>query len=356
MKSRAIMILMALSLVGHAFAQVSPTLQSRQAMFDAASSLHGSVSRSGGFVASNFGVDRAAMMLHALDSAERENWQFWPTARIGLPLEYMSAAERGATHDLLAAALSAQGYLKAVHIMQLEQILDLLDEGGLPRSVDHYVLAIFGEPSLDAPWAWRFEGHHLSLSVTVSPEGVAVTPSFFGSNPAQVVSGPLAGFRVHGEVEDLARDLVHSLNASQLATAVVADQAPAEIASANMNKPRSDWELWRSTLEPAGIAVRELNEMQRLWVGLILDEVIGNYESGLQRAYRDDLDPNGLRFAWMGSTERGEPHYFRLQGPDFVFEYDNVQNGGNHVHSVWRSKADDFGVDLLAQHYGRVAH
>jgi hypothetical protein len=201
MKARIVLLMTALCLAGPAQAQDSASSQSRQAMVSAAGSLHGSVSGSGGFVARNFGVDRAALMLHPLESDERENWQFWPTARVGLPLEYMSAAERRSTHDLLASALSSSGYLKAVHIMQLEQILDMLDEGGLPRSVDHYVVAIFGEPSLEAPWAWRFEGHHLSLSVTVAPDGIAVTPSFFGSNPAQIVSGPLAGFRVHGEIE-----------------------------------------------------------------------------------------------------------------------------------------------------------
>jgi hypothetical protein len=355
MKHRLAVLIALAGFAAAATAQESENARLREAMVDAASGVYGSVGRGGGFVNAMFGIDRAALMLHPLDAADRENWQFWPTARIGLPLEYMTAAERRATHDLLASALSSQGYLKAVHIMQLEQILDMLDEGGLPRSVDHYVLAIFGEPSLTGPWAWRFEGHHLSLSVTVAPNGVAVTPSFFGSNPAQVVSGPLAGFRVHGQIEDLARDLVASLDAGQRAAALVSDQAPAEIATANMNKPRGEWAAWLVSVEPIGIAIGELNEMQRHWVDLIVDEIIGNYEPGLQQAYRARLDPDALKFAWMGSTRRGEPHYFRLQGPDFLFEYDNVQNNGNHVHSVWRSKADDFGADLLQRHY-ETAH
>jgi hypothetical protein len=347
--------LAALTLLAMAAAGAEPadSADAREAMVTAASEVYRSVGQGGGFVSGMFGIDRAALMQHALDDAERQNWQFWPTARVGLPLEYMSAGERRATHDLLAGALSSQGYLKAVHIMQLEQILDMLDEGGLPRSVDHYVLAIFGEPSLTAPWAWRFEGHHLSLSVTVAPEGVTVTPSFFGSNPAQVVSGPLAGFRVHGQVEELARQLVGSLDAEDFARVLVSDAAPREIATAQMNVPREQWDAWLVGVEPVGIEVGQLNEMQQHWIGLIVDEVIGNYRSGLQQAYRDGLDEAGLHFAWMGSTERGEPHYFRLQGEDFLYEYDNVQNGGNHVHSVWRSKGGDFGLDLLARHYAQ---
>lgn len=351
MRTRIAICVMALSLISVAQAQDADTGEVREAMFDAASEMFASISRGGGFVSNMFGVDRASEMLLPLDDAERENWQFWPTSRVGLPLEYMSAAERRATHDLLASTLSSNGYLKAVHIMQLEQILDMLDEGGLPRSVDHYVLAIFGEPSMTAPWAWRFEGHHVSLSVAVTPDGVSVTPSFFGSNPAQVLTGPLAGFRVHGQIENLARELVTSLDSNRKGQAIIADRPPAEIATANINKPRSEWDTWRDTLEPVGVRVSDLNELQQHWVDRIVDEVVGNYQVGVQLAYRQALDTGSLRFAWMGSIERGEPHYFRLQGADFLYEYDNVQNGGNHVHSVWRSVADDFGQDLLARHY-----
>jgi hypothetical protein len=354
MKIRIAFMLTAWGLVSVAAAQNADTSRVHQAMFVAANDVYQSVSRGGGFASNMFGMDRAQEMLLPLGDPEQENWQFWPTARVGLPLEYMTAAERSATHDLLASTLSSRGYLKAVHIMQLEQILDMLDQGGLPRSVDHYVLAIFGEPSLEAPWAWRFEGHHVSLSVAVTPDGIAVTPAFFGSNPAHVVSGPLTGFRVHGQVEDLARELVTSLDAGLRGQAIVADAAPGEIATANMNKPEAEWDAWRSTLVPVGVRVADLNEVQQYWVGLIIDEVIGNFQPAVQLAYRDALETGSLRFAWMGSTERGKPHYFRLQGADFLYEYDNVQNGGNHVHSVWRSKAGDFGADLLARHYAEA--
>jgi hypothetical protein len=355
MKNRSGCFVLVFAFISVAAAQDASAQSARDAMFRAASEIHESVSRGGGFVANMFGVDRAEMMILPLEDPERENWQFWPTARVGLPLEYMSAAERRVTQDLLAAALSSQGYLKAVHIMQLEQILDMLDEGGLPRSVDHYVLAIFGEPSESAPWAWRFEGHHVSLSVAVTPEGIAVTPSFFGSNPAQVRSGPLAGFRVHGRLEDLARDLVSSLDSRQRSQAVVGDRAPSEIATANMNKPRSEWNAWHDALDVVGVRVADLNEVQQHWVGLIFDEIVGNYQPEIQSVYREAVDIGSLSFAWMGSTERGEPHYFRLHGEDFLFEYDNVQNGGNHVHSVWRSESGDFGARLLQRHY-EAAH
>jgi hypothetical protein len=137
---------------------------------------------------------------------------------------------------------------------------------------------------------------------------------------------------------------------------IVSEQAPFEMLTSQVNLERAKWGDWLAALQPEGIAVRELNELQRHWVRLMLDEIVGNYRSELASQYLDQIEPAELSFAWMGSTERGSPLYFRLQGEDFVFEYDNVQNGGNHVHSVWRSKAHDFGGSTLADHYRAVAH
>ena len=344
----------ALLLAATAAAQESDTSAIRQEMTSIAAELLASVEGPSP-TARMLGIDARAKLAFPFDDEQRENWQYWPTARIGLPLENMNAAQRRLVHDLLTSALGSNGYLKVTHIMQLEEILDVLDEAGLPRSVDHYVLAVFGTPATDAPWGWRFEGHHVSLNVTVAPDALTVTPSFLGSNPAEVVSGPLAGFRVHGVVEDLARELLMSLSDAQRSRAIVADRPPGEIFTANINKERSQWDAWRETLEPEGVPVADLNEVQQHWVRLILDEVIGNYRSTIAEAHLREIDPRDLSFAWMGSAERRAPHYFRLQGGDFVFEYDNVQNQGNHVHSVWRSPSLDFGRDVLGEHY-RTSH
>lgn len=353
--NRQVCALLATSLLSAtAAAQDAATSTIREGMVGVANELLATVEQASPTEAM-LGIDRKASLVLELGDAERENWQFWPTARVGLPLENMTAAQRRMTHDLLTSALSSNGYLKVVHIMQLEEILDVLDEAGLPRSVDHYRLVVFGTPAVDSAWAWRFEGHHVSLSVSVSPDGVAVTPSFFGSNPAEVVAGPLAGFRVHGVVEDLARELLMSMSDAHRRQAIVAERAPAEIFSANINKERSQWDAWREALRPEGVRVSELNEVQQHWVRRILDEVVGNYRTEISADYLRGIDPGQLSFAWMGGIERHMPHYFRLQGPDFVFEYDNVQNSGNHVHSVWRSQSRDFGMGLLEQHY-RTSH
>jgi hypothetical protein len=324
-------------------------------MVEAASALLATVAGGPGGTETLLGFDKGKNLALELADEARHDWAYWPTERVGVPLDLMTGEQRRLTHRLLTSLLSARGYLKVVQIMQLEQILGMLDTAGLPRGVGHYEVVLFGKPSLTDAWSWRFEGHHVSLNVVVAPAGVTVTPSFFGSNPAEVRSGPLTGFRVLGAEEDLARDLVTSLTPAQRSKAVVAAEAPRDIFTGNIGKPAEQWETWRETLQVAGIPVAELNEVQQHWVRRILDEVVGVYRPELSAEFLSAIDPRTLSFAWMGATERGAPHYFRLQGADFVFEYDNVQDNGNHVHSVWRNKSEDFGANLLGEHY-RLSH
>jgi hypothetical protein len=336
-------------------AQEANRVVATRAMVDAASKLLATVAGGPGGTESILGFDKGKNLALSLDDEARQDWAYWPTERVGVPLDLMTGEQRRLTHELLTSLLSSRGYLKVVQIMQLEQILGLLDTAGLPRGVGHYEVVLFGQPSVAAPWSWRFEGHHVSLNVVVAPAGVSVTPSFFGANPAEVRSGPLAGFRALGPEEDLARELVMSLTPAQHAKAVVSDQAPRDIFTGNIGKEPDLWEAWRKTLQPQGIAVAELNEVQRHWVRRLLDEVVGVYRPELSADFLKSVDVESLSFAWMGATERGAPHYFRVQNSSFVFEFDNVQDNGNHVHSVWRNKDEDFGARLLGDHY-RTSH
>jgi hypothetical protein len=294
-------------------------------------------------------------LLLASDADARRDWSYWPRPRSGLSLRYMTAAQRTLTHDLLASLLSIKGHLKVVQIMELERVLGSLDENGLPRGVEDYFLTFFGRPSTATPWAWRFEGHHVSLSISVAPDDVRVTPTFLGADPAELRTGPLAGLRPLRAEQDLGRRLVLSLDEAQRARAVISPEAPQDIFTGNLRKAPADWEAWRTTLEPAGIRVADLTAAQRLLVRRIIDEVVTTYRPEVSTAYLERIDLDDLSFAWMGSTENRAPHYYRLQGSDFVFEFDNAQDDGNHIHSVWRSIAGDYGADLLGDHY-RLSH
>ena len=281
--------------------------------------------------------------------AERENWHFVPRARKGLAIKEMSHEQRLLAHALLASGMSHRGYGKAVSIMSLEGILADLEKGrggGANRDSELYFVTIFGEPGSGAqPWGWRVEGHHLSLNFTSGhPAGTSMTPSFFGSNPGEVRDGPRAGIRVLEAEEELARQLVKSLDEEQRTVAVLQAEAPKDI----LNMPG------RSDTKPEGLPQSRLRPEQSAMLMKLIKEYVDRHRPDVAAEDLARIEKNGLgaiHFAWAGGFERGQPHYYRVQSGGFVLEYDNTQNGANHVHSVWRDFSRDFGADLLGKHY-----
>jgi hypothetical protein len=290
------------------------------------------------------------------DHELREDWQFVPMDRQGAALRDMDLAQRQAVHDLLRSGLSGQGYLKATTIMSLESILRELERARPDvqefRHPEKYWVAIFGDPRGDEPWGWRLEGHHLSLNFSIVPgQGVASAPMFFGTNPAEVRSGPQAGLRVLGREEDLARALLHALDEGQRKLATFAVEAPSDV----ITGPGASLDLG----DPAGIALQSLRPAQRRQMRELVRELAHNLCRDLAQQQLEEIEEAGwgqVHFAWAGGGERGEPHYFRLTGPTFLMEYDNTQNDANHAHLVWHSRDNDFGVNWLRRHYETSPH
>ena len=292
-----------------------------------------------------------------LEGAERTNWHFIPTemfARNGLTIQAMTPEQRARAHRLLESALSEGGYLTATSIIDLETVLAVLEgpAGKLRRDPERYFFSVFGTPSPRGAWGFRVEGHHLSLHFSVvNGNTVASTPMFLGANPAEVRSGPKAGLRVLGSKEDAARALVMALDDSQRKQAIFNATAPNDIVTMNT--------LNISPLTPPGIVATAMNPAQRV----LLMQVIQSYTSVMEVDIAADrmaaIQKSGIEkitFAWAGSTERGQRHYYRVQGPTFLIEFDNTQNDGNHIHSVWRDFQGDFGRDLLREHLKATAH
>ena len=268
--------------------------------------------------------------------------------RHGLSFREMQQDQQHMAYALLASVLSARGLQKTAQIMSLEQILhDANPKGRFARDPKWYFISIFGKPSVKGTWGWRFEGHHLSLSFTVVDGHVGgLTPSFLGTNPGKVLDGPRKGLQVLASEEKIARALTRSLNAEQRKVAVVDEKAPADIITKADRKARR--------LEPLGLAASEMNKKQFTQLWTLIEEYLRNYrpdlaEEGLK--HLEGLDLKMIHFAWAGSLESGKGHYYRIQAPDFLIEYDNTQNGANHVHCVVRDLKRDFGEDLLRQHY-----
>lgn len=310
-----------------------------------------------GFVESLYDISRRDLLLYEFNSPDRRDWSYWPRERAGLSLRHMTAEQRSLTHDVLYTILSSKGYLQAVHIMNLEEILADMETVGFSRGVENYRISVFGKPSDHGPWAFRFEGHHLSLNITVTPDTISVTPSFFGAVPAPISSGALAGFNPLKYEQQAAFDLLYSLDGDQSNAAVLSEEPPRDILSTQFQVERSDWDQWRTTLETDGISATALNPEQRSLLRRILIDVVGVYRDEISTEYLSNVDLDSLTFAWMGKSEIGKPHYFRIQGEYFIFELDAAQGDGTHVHTVWRDRNLDFGDgELLTEHYKDNEH
>ena len=299
------------------------------------------------------------------NSDERLHWHFIPTEqfpRKGLLLRDMNESQRALVHDLLKAGLSQRGYMTATQIMDLENVLGALERAqrqqsgrggnGLERDPVKYFVSIFGTPSQKDTWAWRVEGHHVSLNFTVvNGTLVAGSPSFFGSNPAEVREGPKTGTRILAAEEDAARALLNSLDAAQRAKATINVEAPNDMLTmANVNI---------APLSPVGITYDALNPSQRDLLMKLVDVYTGFMAADIAADRTARFKKAGVEkigFAWAGPIDKGAKHYYRIQGPTFLVEYDNTQNDGNHIHSVWRDFDGDFGRDLLREHVKSVAH
>ncbi len=273
------------------------------------------------------------------DDPTRRRWDYnTPGSRPGVSLAQMQREAGKAVHHLLGTALSRSAHTRVAAIVGLEDVLDESEGGRYGRHAGDYWTALFGDPGTE-PWGWRFEGHHVSINVTVAGGGVSATPCFLGANPAtmtdddgRTVLRPLA------PEEDVAAALLAALDDDQRDRAVVSRTAPSDIGECS----------WSAGL-PATALRPDQTSLLRSLVGVYVNRLAGELADPLLAQLDHDL--SGFCFAWAGDTDPalGQPHYYRLDGPRFLVEFDNRQNNANHVHSVWRDPGGDFGARLLPE-------
>jgi len=289
---------------------------------------------------------------YEFDDEERLNWHFIPRDRNGIVLKELNAEQLSSATNLLRSLFSAKGFEKTENIRGLESVLAEIEVNGMfVRDPDIYYITVFGTPSMEASWAVRYEGHHLAFNWTfVGGSGIASSPQFFGTNPAEVRQGAKTGTRVLAAEEDIARSLVKSLSRSQSSRAILDGEAPRDIFTSASKKVEA--------LDDLGVSYSALNSDQQLTLLSLIEEVASAQAEAVAAERMRVVKEEGLdniKFAWIGSTERGDAHYYRIQGPGFLIEYDNTQNNANHVHLVWRDFEGDFGRDLIRLHYDAVA-
>jgi len=287
-------------------------------------------------------------------NAERLNWHYIPRDRKGLAFKEMNSEQQRLAHGLIRSAMSQHGYAKATNIISLELVLQEMEGAGrrFTRDPALYYISIFGKPGPKGVWGWRLEGHHLAMNITVvDGKLVTGTPSFFGSNPAEVRQGPRKGVRVLAEEEDLARAFVKSLPPDLRKAAIFSETAPKEIVT--------EAKVRIQPLEKTGVEAAKLTPEQKEALLKVIKVYVDRYRPELAKDDLAKIEKAGLdkvQFAWAGGVEKGEGHYYRIQGPTFLMEYDNTQNNNNHIHAVWRDFESDFGEDLLRKHYKEYAH
>ncbi len=304
-----------------------------------------------------------AVAVTPFEAEHRFHWHYFPDsmveaayghARMGVSYKYLNEEQDKLAEDLLRSGLSAQGLAKAKGVMKLEDLLRIIenDTSG-NRDWEAYYFAIFGKPSATGAWGWRFEGHHLSLNFTVkNGKLVSASPAFYGANPDTVLKGPDKGMRVLAREDELARELVASLTAKQLDRAVLQEVAYPDILTFVDRRARLE-------NEPSGLPASALGASSFGLLRSLVAEYAGNGSAAVKDQRMKSFDAASrekILFAWTGSTEPRKGVYYRVQTPDFLIEYDNTQNQGNHSHSVWRDWEGDFGLDVLAAHHRSNDH
>ncbi len=289
-------------------------------------------------------------ILFPVDGEERLNWHYIPRERKGISFKELDGSQSKLVHALISSGLSQEGYSKAMTIMSLEKTLKEIEgpTRRFQRDPDLYFISLFGMPSKESPWGWRLEGHHISINfLIINGKQIAFTPNFFGVNPAEVPPGyPLAGLRTLQAEEDLARDLLASLNPVQCSRTIIEAEAPSDIVT------RADAHV--TLVTPSGLSAREMMKNQRGILTMLIHAYLNRMPEDIAGRQMEQIEKEGTRyihFAWAGPKERRKPHYYRIHGPSFLVEYDNTQNNANHIHSVWRDLRNDWGEDFLRSHY-----
>ena len=298
---------------------------------------------------SSLDKEQSDLALISFEDDGRTDWHFLPVAsydRQGISLAELSDEQDQKLFDLLQASLSAEGYDKTQNIIELENVLKMLEKDNSTRDPEQYHIAIYGMPKSKGTWGYSFQGHHVVLHYTFIDGKISAAPTFLGANPAEVPSGTKKGLRVLKDEEDLGLALITGLSDEQRERAVIASEAPREIFTTNAAKV--------DPLDPVGVSYAEMSSENKKLLDQLITEYISVMPTDIAQKRLGKLTNAGIdniRFAWAGVTDRSAGHYYRLQGPTFLIEFDNTQNDANHIHTVWRDFEGDFGRDLIREHY-----
>ena len=276
----------------------------------------------------------------------RTKWNYVPISREGIHLGDLTPEQAELATALLKTSLSDAGMKRVETIKGLEDVLKAQENNNPGRDKRLYTFTFFGEPTMQGKWGWRYEGHHVSLNFTYNNGAlISSTPQFFGSNPAEVRTGPQKGLRALPQEDDLGFAMLNSLTDDQKAKAILTTNAPGDIVTTNTRKA--------AIQSNAGLAYKDLTSSQKASLMKLLRVYAESQTPPEAKRRWGRVENDSIVFAWMGGTKPGTGHYYRIQGSKVLVEFDNTQHDANHIHSVWRDFDGDFGEDVLAEHYAQ---
>ena len=326
-----------------------------------------------GFLAALDTAQRAKVVLDT-EADERRMWfNIHPNVyRHGLMLEDLAPAQREAAMRLMAATLSARGFAQARDIMRLNGLL--VGITGKPEDFGEwpYFVTLFGTPSADAPWGWQIDGHHLNLNFLVLGDQLVFTPSFMGSEPCSVASGPLAGTAVFVPEARAGLALMRALDERQsgkavLRASILPDDLPPELNDLVDGRMVAAAFKDNAVIPYTGVRGDELSDAQRRLLLTLVGTYVGWARDGHAAVKLTEVEAHldETHFAWMGATGDDGPFYYRVQSPVVLIEFDhhpgivfdNLAPSPHHIHSIIRTpNGGDYGTDLLRQHHERFDH
>lgn len=283
------------------------------------------------------------------EDESRTKWHFFPStmySREGIPLKELDDDQKDLLQKLLKTYLNTNGYKKTNEAIEAEGILNDLENNPSMRDTGLYYVTFYGEPNIEKPWGWGFEGHHLSLNFTIDGSDISYVPMFHGASPAIYKDK-----RFLKNEEDIALKLVNLLDKDQRVKAILSDEALDDIVSGNKTEI--------IPLKTEGLSASEMNDAQRKILFRLIRQYISSMPEPLANARMKSIEVEeieDIHFSWAGKTELKAPHYYKVQGKSFLIELDNTQNNANHIHSVWRNFDGDFGRDLIKEHYRNSDH
>jgi hypothetical protein len=279
--------------------------------------------------------------------------------RHGVCMENMSDAQKEKALDILRATLSADGFATSRGIMKLNDTIREITGRDIEFGEWLYWVSIMGTPSDSEPWGWQIDGHHLIINCFIFGDQIVITPTFMGSEPVIATAGKHEGTRVFDAEQDRAVALVQSLDDAQLSRAIIGERLPTEVLAPAFSD--------NIDLERQGLRLDSLSAGQKELATSLLEAYIRRLRSGHDEVWLEQVKRHfdDTYLGWIGGTEDDGIFYYRLHSPVILIEFDHLPGIAldsdvatrHHIHTTVRTpNGNDYGKDLLRQHYERSPH